>query len=311
MPRVTDREAGTPTVSVLIPAYNAAPFIERAIRSALEQTHRVAEVIVVDDASTDATVDVVEDIRRRDDRVKLLRLPTNGGPAKARNAGFDAATSEWIAVLDADDAYLPGRISHLMSRSGDADMLADNLLAYDPVKDAASPYPGPSQYLWEQIDLLMFAEARRKHEDFGLFKPMFRRSFLEQHKLRYPEDVRHGEDYLMAFEAIARGGRYWLSWRPGYLYTRRSAGWSRTQVDYAAMGSHVDALASRQDLDLSPAVRAKLTKRIALIQKLQALEQVKYAYRSGKLPRAIMLAASRPSTWGVALGKAMRELMGR
>ena len=116
---------------------------------------------------------------------------------------------------------------------------------------------------------------------------------------------------MLAFEAIARGARYWLSWQPGYLYTRRSSGWSRTQIDYQAMSGQVGALMKRQDLDLSPAVREKLADRIALIEELEVLEQVKNAYRNGKLFRALMLAARQPSTWGVVLGKVVRDVFGR
>ena len=297
MPRATDPTAGEPTVSVVIAAYNAAPFIERAIRSALEQTLPVAEIIVVDDCSTDATVQMVENIGRQDDRVKLLTLPANGGPSEARNAGFAAASGEWIAVLDADDAYLPDRLAHLMPKSGDADILADNLLSYDPEKDAASTFPGPTEYGWEQIDLPTFADARRKHRDFGLFKPVFRRSFLEEHKLRYPEDVRHGEDFLFVFEAIARGGRYWLNWQPGYLYTMRNSGWSRTQVDYRAMGRNLEELAKRRDLDLPVAVQEKLADRAAYTRNLHARQELRDAFQQGRLLRVLGLASRNPRLW--------------
>lgn len=309
MPSGTDRESSRPTVSVVIAAYNAVPFIERAIRSALDQTHSVAEVIVVDDASTDATVEVVTNLAATDNRVKLIELSANGGPSKARNAGFAAATGDWIAVLDADDAYLPGRLSHLMTMADEADIMADNLLSYDPAKDVASPYPGPARHNWEEIDLLTFTDARRKHHDFGLFQPVFRRGFLEQNKLCYPEDVRHGEDFLFVFEAIALGARYWLSWRPGYLYTERNSGWSRTEVDYASMARHVEALAERRDLNLSPEVLERLADRVALIRDLQIHEQVKQAYHERKPFRAIALGVAHPIIWKTVFGNIKRALI--
>lgn len=297
MLRATDREASQPTVSVVIPAYNAAPFIERAIRSALDQSHEVAEVIVVDDASTDSTTQIIGRLAEEDERVKLLCLPVNGGPSRARNAGFAAATGDWIAVLDADDAYLPDRLSHLMTKSDEADILADNLLSYDPATDVRSEQFGRKAEGWESVDLLSFADARRKHHDFGLFQPVFRRRFLEKHKLRYPEDVRHGEDFLLAFEAIARGARYWLSWRPGYLYTERNSGWSRTLVDYVAMGDKVEALAKRDDLQLSPAIRAKLADRVARISYLDARHRLISAFREKRIGDLFRLAARHPRLW--------------
>lgn len=88
-----------PTVSVVIPAYNAAGFVGRAIESALRQTHVPLEVIVVDDGSRDATASVVQEYP-----VTLIRK-SNGGPASARNAGIRASRGEWIAFLDHDDAW--------------------------------------------------------------------------------------------------------------------------------------------------------------------------------------------------------------
>lgn len=100
-----------PHVSVIIPAYNAAPFIGEAIASVLAQTHRELDIMVVDDGSTDGTVDVV---RRFGARVCLLQQ-RQGGAAVARNAGASATAGEWLAFLDADDAWLPEKLSHQLA----------------------------------------------------------------------------------------------------------------------------------------------------------------------------------------------------
>ena len=98
------RMAGS-TVSVVIPAYNAAATIERALRSVAAQTYRPLEVIVVDDASTDPTATLAADFA--DLEVRVVRLTTNGGPSRARNAGIAAASGDYIAFLDSDDIWLP------------------------------------------------------------------------------------------------------------------------------------------------------------------------------------------------------------
>jgi len=97
--RIDGLAADLPLVSAIIPAYNAAPFIHRAIESALAQTHRLLEVIVVDDGSQDDTAKVAQGYP-----VTVIRQ-ANGGPASARNKGASAASGEWLAYLDHDDSW--------------------------------------------------------------------------------------------------------------------------------------------------------------------------------------------------------------
>ena len=97
-----------PDISVILTAYNVERYVGRALRSALGQRGITLEVIVVDDCSTDDTWAVI--CRNTDPRVKRLRLDSNGGPGRARNAGITAATGTWIAILDGDDAFAPERL---------------------------------------------------------------------------------------------------------------------------------------------------------------------------------------------------------
>jgi glycosyltransferase involved in cell wall biosynthesis len=95
-----------PGVSVVVPAYNHALFLPKALDSALQQTHREIEVIVVDDGSTDDTAEVVSAFTRRDPRIRYIHQKNAGLPA-ARNAGISHARHEFIGFLDADDLWLP------------------------------------------------------------------------------------------------------------------------------------------------------------------------------------------------------------
>jgi glycosyltransferase involved in cell wall biosynthesis len=101
----------TPTVSVIIPAYNAEAFIGDTIQSALDQTYRDLEIIVVDDGSSDGTVARVSAFG---DAVRLHQQ-RNGGVARARNTGVSLARGEWIAFLDSDDLWLPTKIEQQLS----------------------------------------------------------------------------------------------------------------------------------------------------------------------------------------------------
>jgi glycosyltransferase involved in cell wall biosynthesis len=115
---------GVPKLSVLVPAWNAASTIERALDSILED-HRVQlECVVIDDGSTDGTADIVQARVDRDPRVVLVRLAVNGGVSNARNAGLAVACGEWLTFHDADDRMLPGGIAALMRPTADPDVLA-------------------------------------------------------------------------------------------------------------------------------------------------------------------------------------------
>lgn len=94
------------TVSVVIPAYNSAALLPRCLDSVLAQTLAAAEVLVVDDGSSDNTAEAVS---RYGEAVRLLRQP-NGGPGVARNSGISAANGDWIAFLDADDQWVPNKL---------------------------------------------------------------------------------------------------------------------------------------------------------------------------------------------------------
>ncbi|QJE73739.1 glycosyltransferase family 2 protein [Aerophototrophica crusticola] len=99
----------SPLVSVIVPAYNAAPTLRETLESALAQTYGNLEIIVVDDGSRDATPDIVRELAARDPRVRLIQQP-NGGCPIARNTALNAARGEYVASLDGDDLWQRDKI---------------------------------------------------------------------------------------------------------------------------------------------------------------------------------------------------------
>ena len=99
------------TVSVVIPCFNSAATIERALRSVEHQTTKPHEVLVVDDASSDNTVSIIEQFARNSLlNIRVIKQSVNGGPSMARNTAWNVATSEFIAFLDADDQWHPQKL---------------------------------------------------------------------------------------------------------------------------------------------------------------------------------------------------------
>ena len=99
-----------PTVSVIIPTYNRAYLIDRAIQSVLNQSYQDFEMIIVDDGSTDDTKEVVTEFQEQDKRIRYIRHEKNKGGSAARNTGIKSAEGDYVAFLDDDDEWLPAKI---------------------------------------------------------------------------------------------------------------------------------------------------------------------------------------------------------
>lgn len=99
-------------ISIVVPVYNAASYIENTVQMVLQQTYQDFELILVDDCSTDNSAALLENLmtQRQDARLHLVRKERNEGAAAARNTGLDRATGRYIAFLDADDVWLPNRL---------------------------------------------------------------------------------------------------------------------------------------------------------------------------------------------------------
>lgn len=111
------RDERDPCISVITPVYNAERFVERAVRSALDQPE-VAEVLLIEDGSSDGSLEICRGLEAAHERVVLLRHPDgeNRGAGASRNRGLEAARGEFIAFLDADDIYLPVRFEQDVDR---------------------------------------------------------------------------------------------------------------------------------------------------------------------------------------------------
>jgi len=144
-------------ISVIIPAYNSQPWIERCLRSIINAADNACEIIVADDGSTDATPDIVSGFSVRDSRVKLVRI-THQGPGAARKAALATASGQWISFVDSDDTIPADSIALLRELiSQDIDIIVGNVIIRGPqqsrLADSGSPRTiSPQQFVIELLE---------------------------------------------------------------------------------------------------------------------------------------------------------------
>jgi succinoglycan biosynthesis protein ExoU len=208
-------------VAVIITARNAAVTIGDAVASALDQPE-VGEVVVVDDASSDDTGAAALTAAGVDPRLILLRQETNVGPAAARNLAIARSTAPYIAILDADDYFLPDRFAPLFAETG-WDLIADNIaFVPDTMPGRLDPtrlpdVPGDST----PLDLAAFVRGNTARNglqrgELGFLKPVIRRSILPTVGPIYDPALWLGEDYDLYARLLLTGARFRLTQRIGY-----------------------------------------------------------------------------------------------
>ncbi|MFM2042656.1 MAG: hypothetical protein RLY86_1232, partial [Pseudomonadota bacterium] len=230
-----------PDVTVLIPAWRAEATVAAAIRSATGQgtgqtTHPdgvAVEVVVVDDASPDGTSRVVQGLAAADPRIRLIRRDWNGGAGAARNDGLAAARGRWIALLDADDSFAPGRLSRLLeaARAARADMVADNLVLVAP--GGAVRGTAFSEQRLHRVAALgapAFIDGNRALRygySLGFLKPLVDAG-LARRAGPFATDLPVAEDFHWYLDCLLAGGRWRVVPDALYRYTLTPGSLSRS-----------------------------------------------------------------------------------
>lgn len=166
----------TPTVAIVVPAYNRADVIKETIDSILAQTFTDFEAVFVDDGSTDDTVSIIEQYQAKDSRIRLVRNKKNLGAPRSRNKGLALTTARYVNFVDSDDVLHPEKLAKQV-------VLLDE--GYDLVVSQAlrfSSHVGePDMVLWTNLDSpVTFSRFTTGQTNWCLNAPLWRREFLEQ-----------------------------------------------------------------------------------------------------------------------------------
>jgi CDP-glycerol glycerophosphotransferase len=211
-----------PRISVLVPIYDVEAYLEECLQSLAAQTVEDFEAVLVDDGSTDASGAMAERFAAQDARFRVLRQ-ANGGLSRARNAGIDAATGEFLAFLDSDDVLPPDAYERLLGaleRTG-SDFATGNVQRLTATGCSQAPFVAAA-----------FARTRlRTHvrrfppllTDRTAWNKLWRRTFWDEHCLRFPEGRLH-EDIPVVLPAHFQATRVDVVSAPVYRYRVREHG---------------------------------------------------------------------------------------
>lgn len=185
-----------PIITVLLPLYNAASYLDEALDSILAQSWTDFELLVIDDGSTDGSLEKIT--ARTDARIRVELLPRNQGVVAALNRGLELARGAYIARMDADDIALPDRLAHqlaYMEKHPEVGALGTDFESFG----------GPSSESW-----VRYFDAENLHIALLFENPichptvMLRRSTLSALGLKYPGDFPHAEEYALWMRISAR-----------------------------------------------------------------------------------------------------------
>ncbi|MCM8569628.1 glycosyltransferase [Gramella jeungdoensis] len=184
-------------VSVIMPAYNSEAFISEAIRSVLDQTYTNWELFVIDDASSDSTLKIVQKYAEGDDRICVLKNSFNKGTHQTRNKGIEAATGDFMAFLDADDQWKPKKLEkQLKTLSGDT--IAACFSSYELISENGKPLNKKV----EALPVLTY-EKLLKANYVGNLTGIYNVKVLG--KIYCPE-IRKRQDWALWLKVIEEGG---------------------------------------------------------------------------------------------------------
>ncbi|MDB6006299.1 MAG: hypothetical protein JWR15_3286 [Prosthecobacter sp.] len=231
-----------PDVSLIIPVYNNAPYLDESLSSACAQTGPSLEIIIIDDGSTDASLSLIKSHAARDPRIIVISQ-TNQGVSAARNAGLDRASGKWVAFLDGDDWLTPGSLAEWFQQAEQAnlDCLLCNGFSFktDPQAFlAGKPHAILRKQPWASIMTgaeWMIHGVKLREWPHYVWLQFCRRSVIEEAQLRFRRDMIH-EDIPWTLQLALAVKRLGFSQPPKYGYRRNPS--SLTQSRDAAKVHH-------------------------------------------------------------------------
>jgi succinoglycan biosynthesis protein ExoO len=320
-PQVAIHSATRPLLAtIVVPNYCAEATLGRALRSALNQTLRDIEIIVVDDASTDGSWGLINSLVTEDSRVVAMRNDRNCGKPVGMNRAIALARGRWLAVLDADDWYHPERLARMIAvgERRHADLVADNQFFFDAQADrlVGTAWRAAESHWPLSFDHFLYGSNAYATFNLGMLKPVIRTDFIRRAALGYEEDARHGQDFFHMLQFYLAGGRAIVTDQPLYYYTQPfgavSRRWShatRRRYDFeTAYRINRRQITAAQDV-LTVSQVDRLEQRNNQLRALELYYQAKECFFDGDYVGAVRRIARQPALLRYAAWRLRKRLL--
>ena len=220
-----------PLVTLIVPIYNAAPYLKNCLGSIKAQTFQEFEALLVNDGSQDASPEICQSYERADSRFRLIDKP-NSGVSDSRNVALDQARGKYVQFLDADDWLTPDAIETLVhtAESTGADLVLSHFYRVAGDRIAQRGHIKKEKLLTRQEFAEEMMKAPANYYYGVLWNKLYRRSIVGAHRLRCPADVNWCEDFLFNLNYIEHVRLVAAVPRPIYYYRKRGDSLVNAQI---------------------------------------------------------------------------------
>lgn len=285
----------TPSVTIIMAAYNAEETIVEAVNSILDQSYSNLELVICDDASTDQTAALIT--RISDARIKLIRNRSNVGPGRSRDIAIQASSAPWIAFIDADDAWHPERLKILMNVT----CQNDNAIIFDDLIECRTSSTGRlipwrrmrGRGAFESFSTPVIIDTSQLIRSERMFlKPIFPRRLVDTFSVKHSNHP-YGEDSHFLLKLLSVGAQLIYVPEAMYFYRLSTVSASNNPDRHDML---LDILSTcLLDFRESPGTQKAIDKKIGILVRQKRRFQFTNSIRQKKILLSFRILLTNPS----------------